>query len=325
MNAKERKQPNKERKMRIPNRAETETSPDQEAYETREDFKDLQVHEGTRGKPFKEFIKRLLAPILSKEYLHFLLTDECLKEFDRAFTSKLANPTFNYERYEQLGDVSVNKFIVNYMYHRFPQLDHPDGVDLVARLKIKYASKDQLQLFATNEGMWPFITCVSEERTTSNRQSLLEDVFEALCGVTESLIDNFVSQHAGGGSLTRKDNSFIGVGFHFVYQMLKNMFDKVDISLRYEDLVTAKTIFNELKSQLKQGTLSLETMKQDQDGSKWESEGIILWHGRREVLGRGVASGKKDAEEQAASNTLKVLKQKYNIHKNIPPRYRQFY
>ncbi len=32
---------------------------------------------------------------------------------------------------EQLGDVSVNKFIVNYMYKRFPQLRNPNGVDVV--------------------------------------------------------------------------------------------------------------------------------------------------------------------------------------------------
>ncbi len=41
------------------------------------------------------------------------------------------------QMFEQLGDVSVNKFIVNYMYKRFPQLRNPNGVDVVGQTKNK--------------------------------------------------------------------------------------------------------------------------------------------------------------------------------------------
>ncbi len=77
--------------------------------------------------------------------------------------------------FEQLGDVSVNKFIVNYMYKRFPQLRNPNGVDVVAKLKIKYASKNQLQMLSESLDMWRFITATYDERT-NKKKPLLEDL-----------------------------------------------------------------------------------------------------------------------------------------------------
>ncbi len=86
-------------------------------------------------------IRSILSLGMSDEYIPYLTTPESLNTYNTAFTSRGADDKNNYEMFEQLGDVSVNKFIVNYMYKRFPQLRNPNGVDVVAKLKIKYASK----------------------------------------------------------------------------------------------------------------------------------------------------------------------------------------
>lgn len=65
--------------------------------------------------------------------------------YGNAFTATTANKVDNYERFEQIGDVTANKFIVWYAYRRFPQLDCTDGVKVVARLRINYGAK---QFFA---------------------------------------------------------------------------------------------------------------------------------------------------------------------------------
>ena len=41
-----------------------------------------------------------------------------MNEYAKAFTAASANPDQNYEIFEQLGDVSANKFIVWYAYQR---------------------------------------------------------------------------------------------------------------------------------------------------------------------------------------------------------------
>ncbi len=56
------------------------------------------------------------------------------------------------------------------MYKRFPQLRNPNGVDVVAKLKIKYASKNQLQMLSESLDMWRFITATYDERT--NKRNL---------------------------------------------------------------------------------------------------------------------------------------------------------
>ncbi len=106
-----------------------------------ENFDPSLVYFGERGQDFKKMIRSILSLGMSDEYIPYLTTPESLNTYNTAFTSRGADDKNNYEMFEQLGDVSVNKFIVNYMYKRFPQLRNPNGVDVVAKLKINMLLK----------------------------------------------------------------------------------------------------------------------------------------------------------------------------------------
>ena len=97
------------------------------------------VYLGNRGNPFKDLITRFLQRgKLRPKYINTLTNTENMKLYGKAFTAASANATENYEIYEQLGDISANKFIVWYAYRRFPQLSCPKGVKVVARLHMQH-------------------------------------------------------------------------------------------------------------------------------------------------------------------------------------------
>ena len=85
-----------------------------------------EIFKGTRNDSFKRLIIDLLKRgNLRQKYIDSLTDMESLQQYDKAFTAPSANPEENYEIFEQLGDLSINKFIVWYAYRRFPQLDCP--------------------------------------------------------------------------------------------------------------------------------------------------------------------------------------------------------
>ena len=196
------------------------------------------IYNGTRGVPFKTLIYGLMERgNLKDKYINVLTNDDNMKKFSKAFTAASANKNENYEIYEQLGDVSANKFIVWYAYQRFPQLECPLGVKVVARLRINYGAKNSFAEIADNLGFWPYISAAedgtdrSAKYRTRHKKDLLEDVFEAFIGCTEQILDNQYRP---------------GVGYGVVYDIMKNIFDAIPISLKFQDLYDAKTRMKEL-------------------------------------------------------------------------------
>nr|CAC19124.1 CIV iridoviral protein homologue [Diadromus pulchellus ascovirus 4a] len=160
------------------------------------------------------------------------------KIFAAAFTTADYDPKFNYEFFEQLGDLTINKFIVSYMSRRFPQLRNRNGVNVLATLRISYGSKNVLSGLSSKYGLDKLVRMTREESLdkTKSRLSVFEDVFEALFGAIEFVFD--------------RDN-FPGMGYVFCYRILTAMFDDLDVKIDYESLVDAKTRLNELKAEHK--------------------------------------------------------------------------
>jgi dsRNA-specific ribonuclease len=285
----------------------------------------MDISKGYRDDSFKTFISKILRYGISDEsFIESMLSKKGLYLYDIALTSKDANNINNYEMFEQLGDVSINKFVVNYMYGRFPQLENPNGVDLIARLKIKYASKEILHQLGEEMGMWPFITATKDEKH-NKRKILLEDTFESFFGVTEYIIDTIFytknweknTQH----TLIFPHNTYIGIGFNMIFGILKYLFDTLDISLNYESLVDSKTRLNELALEHK---MKIVYEQKSSPGTKRFIIQVIN-KTNNDILGIGTGSLKRDAEINAATNALETLKNKYNIIKQIPQRYKTFY
>lgn len=277
------------------------------------------IYLGSRGEDFRQLIQNLLDKAdLKPKYKNLLLDEKSMRIYGAAFTTKDVDPKNNYEIYEQLGDLSANKFIVGYMYRRFPQLKCASGVKVVARLRINYGAKESFAGIARDLGFWNFISATTEDRE-KRMKPLLEDTLEAFFGATEDLLDNRL---------------YMGVGYPIVYSILKSIFDKITISLKYEDLYDPKTRLKELFDFKKDQLGVVEYIEKEREpGDMFTVSRVYsvtggtgktkLHGGRWTLIGEGRGSLQKVAQQAAATQALEHLK-RYGIFKPIPKEYMLF-
>ena len=272
-----------------------------------EDYTPPIIIYGSRDQDFKDTIINVISKGNMKDkYKQWLLSPESLLIFNDVFTSNTANVLKNYEVYEQLGDITVNKFIVWYMYKRFPQLNCAQGVKIVARLRINYCSKQSFAQIAESLGFWPFITASEEERS-HNKKPLLEDTLEAFFGAVEFIIDK---------------HTLTGVGYAVAFDILETIFNNLYISLKYEDLYDAKTRLKELFDFCgdKLGSIKYEDERNIEEKVTVSSVYQTTPQNNRIKIGEGIASLKADAQQKAASKAIGFLKSK-GFHKPVPEIY----
>ena len=103
----------------------------------------------------------------------------------------------------------------------FPKLVCPEGVQVIARLKINYIDKETFAKLGEILGLWDFVTA-DEEIKTKFKKTTLEDIIEAFFGATEYLIDKKIMQ---------------GAGYAICYNIITKLFDNIKISLERNDIV----------------------------------------------------------------------------------------
>jgi dsRNA-specific ribonuclease len=276
-----------------------------------------QIYLGDRGDAFKKLISGLLEMgNVSKKYRNELLTKEALVYFGSAFTEPTADPNNNYQVLELIGDLLLNKCIVNYLLERFPQLFNCGATDILTKLKITIIQSKYFATLAEDLNFWHFISCDEDLRKSSvSKTKILEDVFESIFGAIEFFLDHKYRP---------------GVGFGVVFQIVTKLMDKKEISLAYKDLVDSKTRLKELFDSLyvRNGTKIQyvhDNTNQMLGQDKVYSVRIIqsFPDGKTRVIGQGSNVVKVDAEKQAAQHALDLL-EKENIFKTIPIEYKQF-
>jgi len=303
-----------------------------------------QIYLGSRGPDFKDLIAGLLRRgKLKAKYIDILTNEEGMKAYGQAFTAVTADPINNYERYEQLGDVSANKFIVWYAYRRFPQLRCTQGVPVVARLRINYGAKHTFAPLAEKLGFWDFISAKEdgEDRGTHiyyrsrNKKDLLEDTFEAFVGCTEYLLDQAYRP---------------GVGYGIVYDILSDIFDEMTISLKWEELFDARTrlketfdkfqdlgnwVYIDIREEVGDDgyTRAKSVLYRAPVGTANRANRIKTGPGKNDYIeqpqngwveiGMGTASSKKEAQERAAEVGLRTLKH-LGYYREPPEVYKHF-
>tara|TARA_Y100000591_G_C21791209_1_gene676656 strand:- start:448 stop:1476 length:1029 start_codon:yes stop_codon:yes gene_type:complete len=188
--------------------------------------------------------------ILDSDYKGF----KGIQHYGFAFTHKSIDEENNYENYEFKGDSTANNCLVWYFSRRFPDLNNTDNVKTLARLKINYGSKKMFYTLGEKLGMWEYIIAGQESRIIrtkkkvngrminveneniidikqTKKKSLLEDSFEAFIGVTQTLLDEFVSN---------------GSGYKICYNIISKLYDDLEIKLDHESLYDPKTRLKEL-------------------------------------------------------------------------------
>jgi dsRNA-specific ribonuclease len=266
-----------------------------------------QIYHATRGKPFNELICKVLTlGKLKAPYIQVLLDDSGIKLYEQVFTHATADPEQNYEFFEFLGDVTLNKSIAWYLSRRFPQLNCPAGVRVLTRLKINLISKRSFADLAKELQFWDFVS--ADQYTRENKMSkTLEDVFEAFFGVTELLIDQRIKQ---------------GAGYAICYNIIEHLLNQKEISLKYNDLFDAKTrlkeIFDFYGDQI--GQIKYKTEKIDRTHYV---DAVQIHNGKETLLGKGYAYLKADAQQRAAEVAIETLKERNYVRK-LPEYYARF-
>lgn len=266
----------------------------------------LSFYHGTRDISFYNLIKGLLKRGKIKEhYIQSLLTVDSMKEYNNAFTSSTitsylntttnkveinVNSSGNYEIYEKLGDGVFDCFIGFYPFRRFPEMTSVKDVKVIHMIRSTYGSRKQFAPIAERLGFWNFISSNMFERN-HHKEKLLEDVFEAFLGCTCNILDNAFK---------------VGVGFGICYDILKSIFDEMDISTEFEEMQDYKSKLNEIMMKNKQlGKLFYEFNRDEK--MAYSIIYRVTDYGRYE-LGRGTGSKKPKAEQVAAKNALTYLK-----------------
>jgi dsRNA-specific ribonuclease len=270
------------------------------------------VYHAPRDHNFINFIDKILEEYgdVSKNNRENILDKEGLSYYYASFTSPSYNKDVNYEFMETLGDSTLNKAIIWYFARRFPQINSPDGIDILTRLKIKFIQKKSFSSLAEKLGFWPFISTNFNRSSTEEMIKTLEDVFESFFGATELVIDKKYS---------------IGTGYKVCYRIISRLLDKLNIFINYENLVDSKTRLKELFDHNKhKGIGSLEYLKQvETRGSDKIYKSAIrrtLETGESFIIGKGEGYKIEDAEQNAATGALETLKEQGFV-KIIPDEY----
>jgi dsRNA-specific ribonuclease len=250
------------------------------------------IYNGIRGESFKNLITTILKRgKVTTSIINTILDDEGIKLCEIAFTHPSVDTDLNYEYLEFLGDSVINTAIVWYISKRFAHLKGSKGVKVLARLKINLISKKSFSKCAQNLNLWDYISCSETIRATCKRK-VLEDVFEALFGAITFLMDSKIYQ---------------GSGYAVVYAIVSNLFDEMDISLKYEDLFDARTRIKELFDFYKDiGELQYNTVK---DNAVFHTRAFLIKPDQTKILlGSGSANTKVDSIHNASHHAINILK-----------------
>ena len=188
---------------------------------------------------------------INPETVNQLLDEDGIKHLKVAFThesflySYKNNELINseerdYELYETMGDVTLNKCVVWYLVRRFPQLKkNTNGNQVITELKKNLVSKkifsEQFRRLNLNNFIrykeWSYTEKSSTKKIMMD-MSMMEDVFEAMMGAIEDLIDGRI---------------MVNTGYSVVYNIVSSILDEIkDISLDLEDIIDSKTKIQEI-------------------------------------------------------------------------------
>ena len=209
---------------------------------------------------FKIFILSLLRRLdLNQQSLDAFTDEESMIEFSRAFTHKTWSKSFNYERYEFLGDTIINDTVAHYISVTFP---HIQNVAWMTRIKHTLISKKYLaglahkakflEFIRYGDELKPILACSYEKANASlNKEylSILEDVFEAFIGALRNIVDK---------------QTVDGIGGVIARNMVHTFLDKKTISVNYDDIFDPKSRLKEIYDKFgsKQLVFELKNVKE---------------------------------------------------------------
>jgi dsRNA-specific ribonuclease len=253
----------------------------------------------------REFIANVFRKSkIDPRYLDVLVGPEAIAIFQIAFTSPTVDLVDNYEIYEYIGDVAANAAVVMYFYNVFPQLRNQRSINILNRLKIVHVSKESYSKIAEDLGFQPYIRYdenVAAEKPIfkKSREALLEDIFEAFVGATQSILMEFF------GPLG------IGVASQIIYNFIKPIFDAKDISFEPNVIYDAKTRLKELferRKDVQNKLLEVFGLPNYQDAIHPDTSTILRFQ-KSKIQFFGKENSKQQSQKSAAQQAINYFKE----------------
>lgn len=272
------------------------------------------MYRAPRDQTFTNMLYNVISRGLSPEKTKSVI-ENGLQNFSTAFTHKTFNQNDNYEFWETLGDATLNKCVLWYISRRFPQLNGPDGSDILTRLKINIIKTESFSSIAKNLHFLSFISInklnnIAKEELDENK--MLEDVFEAFTAVLEFTVDRLYGE---------------GIGYTVCYNILSTLLDHKAIALSFEDIMDYKTRVKELFDAFKMlGTVQYRIEKMGNGHFKVEVTRTPSNNVSIDIplkLGESVGEQKDKTEQDAAKKTLDILS-RLGYKKSVPQEYIKF-
>lgn len=246
----------------------------------------------------KEKLQSLIRHVLvigwiRDEVIDDLLNDsQCMDWIHQSMCHPSLSAVYNYEWLEIMGDAIINRHLVWYIAKRFPQLRTPEGVKIIARLKINLVSKQTLSEISIRLGLPSCIRYQQETVPSRCLPSLYEDVLEALFAALELSMNHLYGE--GAGSLV-------------TFRLLGEIFDLWPISLAYEDLFDPITRLKETLD-LFHGTLGQMRYSTERcvDNTHLVSISFTRWQPHMSI-GVGQHTNMERAKQIASRQALTVL------------------
>lgn len=179
---------------------------------------------------FRDFIRNLLMRAkINVEYQDLFTDTEGMHIFKQAFISSQIDPEYNYEHLEFFGDGMLKAIMSDYIYHRFGDVHVESGPNrmgkttnegLFTKIRKNLEQSKMLGETAYKMGFAEFVIA-PPEALELNRQSTLEDIFEAFIGAMCEVINKKARR---------------GLGYTFAYNFIESIFNEVKIDLSVEAL-----------------------------------------------------------------------------------------
>lgn len=191
------------------------------------------------------------------------------------------------ERLEFLGDAVLELAVSEYLFERFPDMSEGD----LTRNRARIVCEPSLASFAKELNFGNYVRLGKGEELTGGRErpSLLADVFEAFVGAL--FLDQGIDQVRT-----------------FLHRVVFPKIDEKWLSVT----IDAKSQLQELVQQEKLGPLEYRIV--DMQGPAHDRQFVAEVYLENECLGRGSGRSKKEAEQRAAAEAMKIWeKRKSNL------------
>ncbi|MBN2274055.1 MAG: ribonuclease III [Bacteroidales bacterium] len=216
-----------------------------------------------------------------KNILGFLPHD--IRLYQLAFVHKSAsgiifkNHQINNERLEYLGDAILDAIVAEYLYKKFPEKDE----GFLTRMRSKIVNRDNLNAIAIKLGLSDMIV---SKMSNDNHRSIYGDALEALVGAL-----------------------YIDLGFNNAKRLILERIIQHHVSLiKLQETETdfkSRIIEWGQKNKKTVNFTSYEEYDDVTNGNVFISHLIVV----DEIIGRGIGTSKKDAEQNAARQALKFI------------------